>query len=149
MTFLIVIGATLFGSFLALTRMPMALASFVDGLEVSRYVVLIAIVAIYAFLGCIMDSMAMLMLTVPIFLPVLLNLGFDPIWFGTLMVLVMELGLVTPPVGMNCYVMAGIAKGVPLSTIFRGSLPFVFAILITVALIAIFPGLSTWLPGLM
>ena len=149
MTFLIVIGATLFGSFLAITRMPMALAGFVEGLNVSRYLILLVIVLIYAFLGMIMDAMAMLMLTVPIFAPVIIGLGFDTIWFGVLMVLVMELGLVTPPVGMNCYVMAGIAKGVPLSTIFRGSLPFALAIFITILLVTLCPALATWLPSLM
>lgn len=149
MTFLIVIGATLFGSFLAITRMPQALASFAEGLNISRYIILLVIVLIYAFLGCIMDAMAMLMLTVPIFSPVVLGLGFDPIWFGVLMVLVMELGLVTPPVGMNCYVMAGIAKGVSLGTIFRGALPFVAAILVTIFLIVVCPPLATWLPSLM
>lgn len=148
MTFLIVIGATLFGSFLAITRMPMALAEYAQNLDVSKYVILLIVVLIYAFLGMIMDAMAMLMLTVPIFSPVILGLGFDPIWFGVLMVLVMELGLVTPPVGLNCYVMAGIAKGVPLATIFKGSLPFVFAIFATIVLIVIFPGLATWLPSI-
>ena len=149
MTFLIVIGATIFGSFLAITRMPMALAAWVETLNVSRYLILFFILLVYAFLGMIMDAMAMLMLTVPIFSPVVLGLGFDGIWFGVMMVLVMELGLVTPPVGLNCYVMAGICKGVPLSTIFKGSLPFAAAIFVAILLIVFIPGLATWLPGLM
>ena len=111
--------------------------------------ILLVIVLIYAFLGMIMDAMAMLMLTVPIFAPVVIGLGFDTIWFGVLMVLVMELGLITPPVGMNCYVMAGIAKGVPLATIFKGALPFAAAIFVAIILVTIFPGLATWLPSLM
>ena len=149
MTFLIMVGATVFGSFLAITRMPQALATFAESLDVSRYVILLVIVLIYAFLGMIMDAMAMLMLTVPIFAPVVIGLGFDTIWFGVLMVLVMELGLITPPVGMNCYVMAGIAKGVPLATIFKGALPFAAAIFVAIILVTIFPGLATWLPSLM
>jgi tripartite ATP-independent transporter DctM subunit len=149
MTFLIVIGATLFGSFLAITRMPMALATFAESLEVPRFVILLVILLVYAFLGMIMDAMAMLMLTVPIFSPVILGLGYDPIWFGVIMVLVMELGLVTPPVGLNCYVMAGIAKNVPLATIFKGSLPFAAAIFAALILLMFFPGIATWLPGVL
>ena len=149
MTFLIVIGATIFGSFLAITRMPMALAAWVETLNVSRYLILFFILLVYAFLGMIMDAMAMLMLTVPIFSPVVLGLGFDGIWFGVMMVLVMELGLITPPVGLNCYVMAGICKGVPLSTIFKGALPFAAAIFVAILLIVFIPGLATWLPSMM
>lgn len=148
MTFLIVIGATLFGSFLAITGMPMALAAWVETLEISRYIVLLFILLVYAFLGMIMDAMAMLMLTVPIFSPVVLGLGFDGIWFGVMMVLVMELGLITPPVGLNCYVMAGICKGTPLSTIFKGALPFAAAIFVAIVLVTFIPGLATWLPSL-
>ncbi|MCC8048925.1 MAG: TRAP transporter large permease [Oscillospiraceae bacterium] len=149
MTFFIVIGATLFGNFLAISKLPQTLANWCATLEVSRYVVLVVILLIYALLGCIMDAMAMLLLTVPIFVPVISALGFDTIWFGVLMVLVMELGLITPPVGLNCYVMAGIAKGVPLTTIFRGSLPFVISLAAAIAVVVIFPGIATWLPNLL
>lgn len=149
MTFLIVIGANTFGQFLAITKMPIALAKFTSELDVSRYVIFAIICLIYALLGCIMDAMAMLLLTVPIFVPVIINLGFDPIWFGVVMILVMELGLVTPPVGLNCYVMAGIAKGVSLQTIFRGALPFALAILIAVVLVTLLPELALWLPKLL
>ncbi len=149
MTFLIVIGATIFGNFLAITKMPMSLATFAGNLDISRYLIFAIICLIYALLGCIMDAMAMLLLTVPIFVPVITGLGFDAIWFGVVMILVMELGLVTPPVGLNCYVMAGIAKGVPLQSIFKGSLPFALAILIAVILVTAFPQLALWLPNLL
>lgn len=149
MTFLIVIGATLFGNFLAVTKLPQTLAAWCIGLNASRYVVLLMILVIYAILGCFMDAMAMLLLTVPIFVPVIQSLGFDTVWFGVVMVLVMELGLVTPPVGLNCYVMAGIAKEVPLQKIFSGSLPFAIAIAAAVILVIVFPQLATWLPGLL
>jgi TRAP-type C4-dicarboxylate transport system permease large subunit len=88
----------------------------------------------------------MIMLTVPIFLPVILNLGFDPIWFGVIIILVMMMGLITPPVGMNCYVMSGIAKDVPLSDIFRGAIPYTFSLLIGILIVTAVPGLATWLP---
>jgi C4-dicarboxylate transporter DctM subunit len=148
MTFLIVIGANIFGNFLAITKMPMSLATFASNLEVSRYVVFAVICLIYALLGMFMDAMAMLLLTVPIFVPVIIGLGFDPIWFGVIMILVMELGLITPPVGLNCYVMAGIAKDVPLQTIFKGALPYAIAIFIAIILVTVFPQLALWLPNL-
>ncbi len=146
MTYVILIGADVFGRFLAISQLPMNLASFIKNLDVSKYLVLLIIVAIYAVMGCFMDALPMITLTVPIFLPIVQNLGFDAIWFGVLCILVMELGLVTPPVGLNCYVIAGVAKDVPLSKIFRGSLPFVPAILAAVVLVVLFPGIVTWLP---
>lgn len=149
MTYLIVIGALVFGNFLAITRLPMNVASYIETLQVSRYVILAAIVLIYAVLGCFMDALPMVMLTVPIFLPVILGLGFDKIWFGVVIVTVMMLGLITPPVGMNCYVISGIAKDVPLSTIFKGSLPFTLALLVSIVIITAFPGLATWLPDML
>jgi len=146
MTYLILIGAVVFGNFLAITQLPMTLASFIESLDVSRYLVFAVIVLIYAFLGCLMDALPMMMLTVPIFLPIITGLGFNAIWFGVMIILVMQLGLITPPVGMNCYVISGIAKDVPLQTIFKGSLPFVFAILVTIIICTALPSLATWLP---
>ncbi|MDR2089534.1 MAG: TRAP transporter large permease [Clostridiales Family XIII bacterium] len=146
MTYLIVIGAMVFGNFLAITRLPMNLAATIETLSVSRYLIFACIIVIYAILGCFMDALPMIMLTVPIFLPVILNLGFDPIWFGVIIILVMMMGLITPPVGMNCYVMSGIAKDVPLSTIFRGAIPYTFSLLIGILIVTLVPGLATWLP---
>jgi len=147
MTFLILIGAVIFGNFLAITRLPMTLAGAISAMDVSPYLVLFAIMLIYVVLGCFMDALPMMMLTVPIFLPIITGLGFDAIWFGVMIILVMQLGLITPPVGMNCYVISGIAKDVPLQTIFQGSLPFVFAILLALVICTAVPSLATYLPN--
>jgi C4-dicarboxylate transporter DctM subunit len=149
MVFLILIGAYVFGAFLAITKLPMRLATFVDSLQVNPYVVLAAIVIIYIILGCLMDSLAMVMLTVPIFLPIILAMGFNPIWYGVLMIMVMEMGLITPPVGMNVYIVAGVAKDVPLFKIFKGTFPFVIAMCVAIIIVIAFPQLSLWLPGLL
>ncbi|NLL52796.1 MAG: TRAP transporter large permease [Peptococcaceae bacterium] len=149
MIFLILIGAYVFGAFLALTQLPMVLANFVTGLDVSPYVVLLVILVLYALLGCIMDSLAMVMLTVPIFLPIITAIGFDPIWYGVLMIMVMEMGLITPPVGMNVYIVAGVAKDVPLVEIFKGVAPMVVGMLVAVIIVCAFPQLSLWLPNLL
>ncbi|MCL1828048.1 MAG: TRAP transporter large permease [Oscillospiraceae bacterium] len=148
MVFLLLMGATVFGNFLAITRMPMALASFIQGLHLSRYIILAIIIVIYAFLGCIMDALPMMMLTVPIFLPIINDMGFNPVWFGIIIVLVMNLGNITPPVGLSCYVIAGIAKDTPLQTIFKGALPFSFAILASIIICTAFPQIALWLPNL-
>lgn len=149
MVYIILIGAGVLGNFLAISQLPIRLSSFVTGLNVSKYVILAFIVLIYAFLGMIMDGPAMVLLTVPIFLPIILKLGFDPIYFGVVIVLVSQLGLITPPVGLSAYVIAGVAKDIPLPTIFRGIVPFVVGLLVTVILVTVFPFLSTWLPSLL
>jgi len=149
MIFLVLIGAYIFGTFLAMSKIPMATAAFVSELSVSRYVILALIILIYIVLGCLMDALAMVLLTVPIFLPVITQLGFDPVWFGALMVLIMEQGMITPPVGINVYVMAGVAKDIPMQAIFRGIIPFWFAIMATVLILIVFPDAATFLPTLM
>jgi tripartite ATP-independent transporter DctM subunit len=148
MTYLIVIGAMVFGAFLAITHLPMDLAATIETLEVSRYIIFACIIVIYAILGCFMDALPMVMLTVPIFLPVILHLGFDPIWFGVIIIMVMMMGMITPPVGINCYVMSGIMKDVPLSTIFRGAIPYTGSLLVGIVIVTAWPGLATWLPTL-
>lgn len=148
MVMLILVGAYVMGAFLAITKMPMKLADFVTGLGLSPALILLCILILYVFLGCIMDSLAMVMLTVPIFLPIIEGLGFDLIWYGVLMTMVMETGLITPPVGMNVYVVAGVVKDVPLPTIFKGVFPFIVAIFICILIVALFPQLSLWLPNL-
>ena len=148
MTYLILIGAVVFGNFLTITNMPANLARMVAGLEVSRYVILAIIVAIYFVMGMLMDALPMMMLTVPIFLPIMTQLGFDEIWFGIIIIVVMQLGLITPPVGSSCYVISGIARDIPLTKIFKGSLPFCIPLLLTIVLLAIFPQIALWLPNL-
>ncbi|MFV0437785.1 MAG: TRAP transporter large permease [Desulfopila sp.] len=148
MIFLVLIGAYAFGTFLAISQIPMKTAAFVSGLEVSRYVVLALIILIYILLGCLMDALAMVLLTIPIFLPVISQLGFDPIWFAALVVLIMEQGMITPPVGINVFVMAGVAKDIPMQTIFKGIFPFWLAIMTTALLLILFPAIATFLPRL-
>ena len=148
MTYLILIGAVVFGNFLTITNMPSNLARLVAGLNVSRYVILAIIIAIYFIMGMLMDALPMMMLTVPIFLPIMTQLGFDEIWFGIIIIVVMQLGLITPPVGSSCYVISGIARDVPLLKIFKGSLPFCIPLLLTIILLAIFPQIALWLPNL-
>ncbi|NMA91906.1 MAG: TRAP transporter large permease [Firmicutes bacterium] len=149
MIFLIMLGANFFGHFLAVTGLPAALTASLATLAVSRYVILLLVFIFYLILGCVMDSMAMILITVPIFFPLALELGFNPIWFGIFITRVTEIGMVTPPVGMNLYVIKGVAKDVPMSTLFRGVFPFVIADILHVALITALPILATFLPSMM
>jgi C4-dicarboxylate transporter DctM subunit len=148
MLFLIILGAMLLGYFLSVTRLPSELATLVSELPVNRYVILVFILLVFLLLGCVMDSMAIVLLTVPIFFPLIVQLGFDPIWFGILVVRLTEMGLITPPVGLNVYIIKGISN-VPMGTIFRGIFPFLIADLCEVALLMAIPQLSLFLPSLM
>ena len=148
MLFTIVLGAMILGYFFSVTRLPVEFATYVSALPVSRYVVLLFIVIVYLILGCIMDSLAIVLLTVPVFFPLILQLGFDPIWFGVIVTRVTEMGMITPPVGMNVYVIHGITK-VPMSTIFRGIGPFLIADVVELAFLIAIPEISTFLPSLM
>ena len=147
MVLFILIGAYVFGQFLAFSRLPMTMADFITGLGVNRYVVLVAVIIMYVILGCFMDSLAMVMLTVPIFQPIMEALGFDMVWYGVVMIMVMECGLITPPVGMNVYIVAGVAKDVPLWNIFKGVAPMVCGMVVAIAIIIIFPQAALWLPN--
>ena len=149
MVFLLLIGATVFGSFLTVSKLPASLAAWVSSMNVSRYIILILIILVYFVLGMIMDALPMILLTIPIFYPIISGLGFDTIWFGVILILVIDLGVITPPVGVNCYVMAGVAKDVPLTTIFKGAAPFIIALLVTIGIIIVFPQIATWLPQAM
>lgn len=149
MIMLIVTGAYAFGYFLTVTMLPTMLATTIAGLAVPKYAILILILLVYVALGCIMDSLSMIVLLVPIFLPIAQQLGFDTIWFGVLMVMVMEMGQITPPVGINAFIIAGIAKDVPLATVFRGLVPFILALVVAIAIVLIFPQLSLFIPNMM
>lgn len=149
MVLFLVAGATVFSTFLALSTIPAHVSSWVAGLEVSRYLVLAIIILIYLFLGCFLDSVSMMVLTLPVVYPVVVSLNFHPIWFGVVAVLMMEAGLITPPMGLNIYTLAGIATDVAPAEIFRGALPFLTAILLTAVLLTVFPGIALYLPGLM
>jgi len=149
MILVIVAGATVFGHFLAVTRIPFDVGAWVLGLAMPPWAVMAMIILIYLVLGCLMDSLAMIMLTIPIFFPVITSLGFDPIWFGVIIVLVTGMGVITPPVGINAYVVAGVARDVPLHTIFRGAIRLLAAQVVTAALLIVFPQIALWLPQLM
>jgi len=149
MIFLIIIGANIFSSFLGLTKLPMQLADFTANLALPRTLILAAIIFVYVALGCVMDCYAIMILTVPILFPVIEALKYDPIWFGVLMVIVLEVGLITPPVGLNVFVLKGAASDVPLTTIFRGIWPFLIAAFLAIVLITAFPQIATFLPDQM
>jgi C4-dicarboxylate transporter, DctM subunit len=148
MLFTIVLGAMILGYFFSVTRLPVEFATYVSALPVNRYVVLLFIVIVYLILGCLMDSLAIVLLTVPVFFPLIVQLGFDPIWFGVIVTRVTEMGMITPPVGMNVYVIHGITK-VPMATIFRGIGPFLIADVVELAFLIAIPEISTFLPSLM
>jgi len=145
----LVAGANVFSYFLALSTIPMAVSSWMAGLQVSRYLILAIIILIYLILGCFLDAISMMVLTMPVIFPVIRTLGFDPIWFGVICVIMMEAGLITPPVGLNVYTLAGVVKDVPMQTIFRGAVPFLISMIVVVVLITIFPKIALFLPGMM
>jgi tripartite ATP-independent transporter DctM subunit len=147
--FTILIGALLFGYFLAITQTPQKITGFLVALELGSYGTLALILALFVLLGCVLDAMAMIILLVPIVFPVVATLGFDPIWFGVIVVMTVELGLITPPVGMNVFVINSIVPEVNLIAIFRGVAPFVLTDLVRLALLVAFPWLVLFLPRTM
>jgi len=149
MLLLMLIGADIFGYFLTMSQIPFMLADFVVALPVPQAVTVWAILCVYIILGCIMPIIPAIILTIPIFFPVVTGLGYDPIWFGVIVVTMAEMGQITPPVGINVFALSGVAKDVPLGTIFKGIFPFLIADFVRVALIFAFPALALWLPSLM
>ena len=148
MVMIIVAGATVFGHFLAVTQIPSGLAAWLAALPLPAWMILLLIVAFYLVAGCFVDALALIMLTIPIFYPVVLQLGYEPIWFGVMIVLVTMMGAITPPVGVNVYVVSGMERDLSLQTVFRGALPFLAALVAAVVLLILVPGIATWLPGL-
>ena len=149
MIMLLVAGAVIFGRFMAVSQIPFAMASWAGSLPIPSYAVIAIILGIYLVLGCFIDALALILLTIPIFYPVAVTLlGYDPIWFGVIIVMVVAMGVITPPVGMNVYIIKGIAKDVPLETIFRGILPFLLALIICIILLVAFPQIATFLPSI-
>ncbi|MGR3452568.1 TRAP transporter large permease [Pseudooceanicola sp.] len=145
----ILIGAILFGYFLAVTQSPQKITAWLVALDLGAYGTLALILVFFVLMGCVLDAMAMIILLVPIVFPVILQLGFDPIWFGVIIVMTVELGLITPPVGMNVFVINSIARNIPLTTIFRGVLPFVAADVLRLVLLVVMPWIVLWLPTTM
>ncbi len=153
MVMMLIAGATLFGKFLAVTRIPFNIATWIGGFDLPAFMILSAIVLVYFIGGCFMDSLALVMLTIPIFFPIVVDLGYDPIWFGIIIVMVTEMGVITPPVGINVYVVFGVARSLPggmsLESIFKGILPFMVAVLAGIIILFIFPQIILYLPDLM
>ena len=147
--FTVLIGALIFGYFLTITQVPQKLTGFLTEMGLGRYEVLALIMVMYLILGCLMDAMAMIILTVPIIFPVIVQLGFDPIWFGIIIVMTVELGLIHPPVGMNVFVIKSVVPDVSFTTIFKGVIPFILTDLLRLVILIAFPMIALWLPGQM
>lgn len=145
---MIILGAHIFGYFLTLTQTTQTVIEFLSTLDMSRWTILAMILVIYLILGCFMDQIAILVLTLPLTLPVIVSLGFDPIWFGIIIVLTAEIGLITPPLGLNAFVVSNYT-GLPLGTVFRGVFPFFCTMLLVLIFLVIFPQFVLWLPSLM
>ena len=149
MLFAILIAASIFSSFVNYTSMPTDLKDGITRLGLPPLLVIAAMMGVYVVLGTIMEELTMVLLTIPVFFPVVTQLGFDPVWFGVLIVLVVQVGLISPPVGMNMFVMNALLKTVPMSQIFRGSAIFCVPLVLGLLLVLLFPGLALWLPGFM
>lgn len=148
MVMLLMIGAFIFMRFLAISKLPFLLGDLVAGLALSKYLIFTAIIILYIVLGMFLDIFSAIMLTIPILYPLVMAMGFDPIWFGVILVIVMEMGLVTPPVGLNVFSLGGVTD-VPLGTIFRGVVPFVLAMIICIVILTLFPIIALFLPNMM
>ncbi len=154
MIFLILIGAEFYSSFLALSQLPQALAQWVADTGWSAYSILAAIVLIYLVLGCLMDGLAMMLVTVPVFLPLILRLDFGfsheavAVWFGILVLILIEVGQITPPIGLNVYIINSMARDVPMTDTFKGIVPFFLSDLVRIAIVIFVPATTTWLAGL-
>jgi tripartite ATP-independent transporter DctM subunit len=146
---LILIGVGILGYFLASTRLPFALAEFVTGLEVNRYFVFAAVILLFMLLGCLLNVIPMILLVLPTIFPSIVALGFDPIWFGVVAVLTMEMGQITPPIGVNVFAIGSVAKDVPMQDIFRGIVPFFFCMVFCILVLTVFPQIATWLPSVL
>lgn len=149
MLFMIVIGASVFGPFLSLSRIPNVISEAMTGLNFGVTGTLIVILGVMVVLGTFLETFSMLVIAMPIFFPIITNLGIDPIWFGVLIVVTVEMGLITPPVGLNVYVIKALAPDVPMGMIFSGIVPFLIAILVTLGILVAFPSISLWLPNSM
>lgn len=149
MIYLIIGGASIFSSFITLSRMPDALVGYIGALGLEPLIVVLILFALYLVLGAVFDTIAAMVITLPFVLPLILELGYSPIWWGVILVMAIEVGMITPPIGMNVFVLFGVAKTIPLKTIFRGILPFFYADIVRILLIILVPSLALWLPGVL
>jgi tripartite ATP-independent transporter DctM subunit len=147
MVFVMIIGAMMFNYFVVISGLTRIMAEFVTGLQLAPTLIMVTILILYLVLGCLMDAFAMLLIVVPIVFPIVVGLGYDAIWFGTMSVIMMEMGMITPPVGLNIFIVAGMAKDVPMSTIFKGVAPFVIAMATCIAIMMLFPQIALFLPN--
>jgi tripartite ATP-independent transporter DctM subunit len=147
--FLVLIGAIIFSNFVNVAGMPRALSEWIIGLHVSPLMVVVWILIIYFLLGCVLESLSMVLLTVPVFFPIIQQIGLDPVWFGIIVVVAVEISLITPPVGLNVFVLKGVLETVPTSTIFKGVTPFIFADLVRVTILVLVPSITLLLPSFM
>lgn len=147
--FAIIIGAHVFTEFVNLTGAHRTILSLVAESGLNGAMIIVAILLVYIVLGCVLDSLGMMLLTLPLFFPIVIGLGYDPVWFGIVVVIAIELGLITPPMGMNLFIVRSVAPEVPLATIIRGIIPFVVADIVRLFLIAAFPAIALWLPHLL
>ena len=148
MIMLLIVGAFILMKFLAISKLPFMLAGTISGLQLPTYAIFAGIILLYILLGMFLDVFAAVVLTIPVIYPLVVAMGFDPIWFGVVIVLILEMGLITPPVGLNVYALAGVTD-IPLHTIFRGVLPFVVAMIICVILLVVFPQIALFIPSKM
>lgn len=148
MVFFIVAGATIFGRFLAVSRIPFTLAQFFISLPLPGWTIMLLIILFFLTAGCFIDALALILLTIPIFYPVILELGYDPIWFGVIAVVITQMGVITPPVGVNVYVVSGIERDIPLPEIFKGAMPYLLMLVAAAVILIIFPQICLFLPGL-
>jgi tripartite ATP-independent transporter DctM subunit len=148
MVLIIVAGAVMFGHFLAVTRIPYELAAWLVALPLPAWAVISVIILFYLIAGCFIDALGLILLTIPIFYPVVEELGYNLIWFGVIIVLVTQMGVISPPVGVNAYVVSGMERDIALQTVFRGVIPFLLCLLIAAGLLVAFPGICLWLPAL-
>jgi tripartite ATP-independent transporter DctM subunit len=144
--YLIIMGASIFSSFIAASKAPATMVAYISALSLEPLLVILALMIMYLVLGSIFDSLAALVITLPFVMPLVLGMGYSPVWWGILMVIVIEIGLITPPIGVNVFVLYGIAETIPMRTVFQGILPFFFALLACVAILILFPELVLWLP---
>jgi TRAP-type C4-dicarboxylate transport system permease large subunit len=151
MVMFVIFGATLFGRFMAVTQLPFMLSSLIGELLLPPTLIMILIVVIHLIGGCFMDGLALIMLTVPILFPAVMALGYDPIWFGVIVTPIVEMGAITPPVGINVFVIKGIAADVPLEKIFKGIFPFLYALIVLTIMLIFFPDsdLFAWFCGVL
>jgi len=148
MIFFCFLGCMMFNYFLAVSRLPFEVANYVGGLSINRYFILVAILVLYVILGALMDELAMVLLTVPVFFPLMMQLGFDPIWFGIIIIMMCVLGMIAPPVGIIVFIISGMAPDIPMTTIYRGAFPFFLAAILLVVLLVAFPEIVLFLPNL-